>query len=155
LRDIEEIYRKSKLTDPVKSKCLEVFQRLARAEAAVHGTTPDKVHFHEVGAVDALVDVTGACAGLELLGVEEVRFGPPPLGRGCVQAAHGRIPRPAPAAVALLRDQPVEMVETMGETVTPTGAALLVTLGSCQPLPPGAVLRAVGYGVGASEFPDR
>jgi uncharacterized protein (TIGR00299 family) protein len=108
-----------------------------------------------VGAVDALVDIVGASAGISLLGVDEVRFGRLPLGRGFVNAAHGRIPLPAPATLEILTGIPVDMVETEGETVTPTGAALLAGLGTCAPLPPGSVVGRIGYGIGAREFPDR
>ncbi|HVP39807.1 MAG TPA: nickel pincer cofactor biosynthesis protein LarC, partial [Candidatus Saccharimonadales bacterium] len=155
LRDIRDLLARSELPDPVRERAGAVFERLARAEAKVHGTGVEVVHFHEVGAVDAVVDVVGACLGLALLGVEEVRFGRLPLGRGWVEAAHGRIPLPAPATVELLEGVPVELVDTEGETVTPTGAALLTTLGRCAPLPPGAVLRRAGYGAGAREFADR
>ncbi|MBI5836026.1 MAG: nickel pincer cofactor biosynthesis protein LarC [Candidatus Eisenbacteria bacterium] len=155
LRHIEEILAGSGLAGSVRERALGVFRRLASAEARVHGTTVEKVHFHEVGAVDAIVDVVGAVIGLDLLGVEEVRFGRLPLGRGFVEAAHGRIPLPAPATVALLMDLPVEMVVTEGETVTPTGAAILSTLGRCEPLPAGAVLRAAGHGAGTRQFADR
>ena len=155
LHHIEKILDGAELPERVQERARATFRALAGAEAKVHGTTVEKVHFHEVGAVDAIVDVVGAALGVELLGVDEVRFGRLPLGRGFTRSAHGRIPLPAPATLELLKDQPVEMVETLGETVTPTGAALLTSLGRCAPLPAGAVVRAVGYGVGTLEFPDR
>jgi pyridinium-3,5-bisthiocarboxylic acid mononucleotide nickel chelatase len=155
LRHIGGILDRSSLPEAVRSRALEVFSRLAHAEARVHGTTVEKVHFHEVGAVDALVDVVGAVVGLQLLGADEVRFGRLPLGTGFIDAAHGRIPLPAPATLELLIDVPVDMVDTVGETVTPTGAAILTTLGRCAPLPPGSIPRRVGYGAGAREFAGR
>jgi uncharacterized protein (TIGR00299 family) protein len=105
-----------------------VFERLALAEAKVHGSTPEQVHFHEVGAVDALVDVVAFCAGLEWLGVDRVICSPLPLGRGFVDCAHGRLPLPAPAVVNLLEGLPVIGWPTAVETVTPTGAALVSSL---------------------------
>ncbi len=155
LHHIEKILAESGLEESVRAPALGVFRRIAAAEAKVHGTTVEKVHFHEVGAVDAIVDIVGACLGLRMLGVDEVRFGRLPLGRGFVNAAHGRIPLPAPATLEILADVPVDMVETEGETVTPTGAALLASLGRCELLPPGSVVRRIGYGVGTREFPDR
>jgi hypothetical protein len=155
LSHVREILDRSGISGAARARALEVFERLARAEAKVHGTTVEQVHFHEVGAVDALVDVVGAVLGLELLGVDEVLFGRLPLGRGLTQAAHGRIPLPAPATLELLTGVPVDMVETEGETVTPTGAAILTALGRCAPLPPGSAPLRIGYGAGAREFPDR
>lgn len=155
LHHIERILAESGLEEAVRADALSVFRRIAVAEARVHGTTVEKVHFHEVGAVDAIVDIVGAALGLRMLGVDEVRFGRLPLGRGFVDAAHGRIPLPAPATLEILADIPVDMVETEGETVTPTGAALLAALGRCEKLPPGSVVRRIGYGVGTREFPDR
>ncbi len=102
LADIEAIYRDSDLSPSVREKALAIFTRLADAEAKVHGTTPDKIHFHEVGAVDAIVDITGTCILLEMLGVEAVCSAPLPLSRGFVDCQHGRMPLPAPATAELL-----------------------------------------------------
>jgi uncharacterized protein (TIGR00299 family) protein len=129
--------------------------RLAAAEAEVHGTTVAKVHFHEVGAVDALVDVAGACVGLEALGVARVSCSELPLGGGTVLCEHGRIPVPAPATALLLRGARVRMGPVEAELVTPTGAALLATLADGFHERPGSFrLEAVGMGAGAREFPE-
>jgi len=132
-------------------KALAVFRRLAEAEARVHGSTAEKVHFHEVGAVDAIVDIFGVCAGLEMLGVERVVASPLPMGSGYVDAAHGRLPVPAPAVVELMQGFPVRSCDEEGELTTPTGAALAVTLADAfGPMPP-MVIEKVGYGAGARE----
>ncbi|HUU91230.1 MAG TPA: nickel pincer cofactor biosynthesis protein LarC [Phycisphaerae bacterium] len=128
-----------------------VFSRLAEAEAKVHGSTPEEVHFHEVGAVDAIVDIVGTCAGLALLGVDRVVASPLPMGSGYVQAAHGRLPVPAPAVVELMRGVPIGECGEAGELTTPTGAAVLVALAASFGPMPAMVPRAVGYGAGARE----
>ena len=126
-----------------------VFSRLAEAEATVHGTTPDEVHFHEVGAVDAIVDIVGTCVGLALLGVERLVASPLPMGSGYVQAAHGRLPVPAPAVVELARGVPTADCDEPGELTTPTGAAIVVALAEGFGPMPAMVPEAVGYGAGA------
>jgi len=140
-------------------RALAVFRRLAEAEARVHGTTAEKVHFHEVGAVDAIVDIFGVCAGLEMLGVERVVASPLPMGSGSVDAAHGRLPVPVPAVVELMRGHPIRLRQGFGgqahdeegELTTPTGAALAVTLAEAfGPMPPMTV-ETVGYGAGARQ----
>ena len=118
LHHIERILDAAALPGRVRERAKATFRLLARAEAKVHGTTVEQVHFHEVGAVDAIVDVVGAALGIELLGVDEVRFGRLPLGRGFTQAAHGRIPLPAPATLEILVGQPVDMT---GYEVTSVG----------------------------------
>ncbi|MGB2613329.1 MAG: nickel pincer cofactor biosynthesis protein LarC [Phycisphaerae bacterium] len=133
------------------ARALEVFRRLAEAEARVHGTTAQEVHFHEVGAVDAIVDIFGVCAGLEILGVERVVSSGLPMGSGHVDAAHGRLPVPVPAVVELMRGFPVRLCEEEGELVTPTGAALAVTLADAFGPMPAMVMEKVGYGAGARE----
>ena len=156
LSDIEALIANSALPERDRTLVLHVFRRLAEAEARVHGVSPAAVHFHEVGAVDAIVDVVGAVSGLNLLGVERVHVSPLPLGRGFVRAAHGLLPLPAPAVVELLRGAPVVGVETDGETVTPTGAAILTTLASSYGAPPSFTIRSVGYGAGRreAEYPN-
>jgi hypothetical protein len=135
----------------VREKSHAVFTRLAAAEAAVHGTTVEKVHFHEVGAADALVDVVGAIEGLEALGVERVFASPPRLGGGTVASEHGTIPVPAPATVELLRGVPVELGPIPVELTTPTGAALLATLVTEWSVPPAFRLDRVGTGAGTRD----
>ena len=157
LADIRSIIVGSNATEHVKDKAILVFERLADAEARVHGTTPEKIHFHEVGAVDSIIDIVGAMIGFELLGVERFFCSPLRLGSGSVDAQHGRLPIPAPATAELLRDAPVYAGELEGEFVTPTGAAIVATL--CEgfgPLPPMKVAR-VGYGAGLRDpkgFPN-
>ena len=154
LADIVEIIEAGKLPDKVKASGREVFINLARAEAKIHATTPEKIHFHEVGAVDAIIDVVGTVLGLHLLGVERVLVSPLPMGRGFIKCAHGVIPSPAPATLEILADRqiPVYGTDVEMELVTPTGAALAATLNNgCGTLPVMQVKR-VGYGAGKKEY---
>ena len=145
LHHVEAILDQADLPAGVRERAKLVFRRLAEAEAEVHGTTVQKVHFHEVGAVDAIVDIAGALLGLEALGIQSVSASPLPLGRGSVDSQHGRIPVPAPATALLLR----------GVTSSAsTGAALLATLARSWGDPPAFRLTAVGTGAGTREFPD-
>jgi pyridinium-3,5-bisthiocarboxylic acid mononucleotide nickel chelatase len=137
------------------ARAVEVFARLAEAEAKVHRVSPEDVHFHELGAVDTLVDVCGAVVLLEELGVGRLACSPLPVARGLVRAAHGVLPTPAPATLELLRGAPLYGVEGDAELVTPTGAALVSTLAeSFGPLPP-LTLDVVGYGAGTRELAGR
>lgn len=153
LADIEEILNRSGLSERVRCRALGVFTRLANAEAKIHATTPDRIHFHEVGAVDAIVDIVGACIGLEMLGVEKVYASPLPFNRGWVECAHGTMPVPAPATLELLTGFPLRPDDRPKELITPTGAALLAEWverapsGDIAPVP-SMILRAVGYGAG-------
>jgi uncharacterized protein (TIGR00299 family) protein len=142
----------SRLPPPVKERAARVFRRLAEAEARVHGTTVERVHFHDVGAVDAIVDVTGACLGLHLLGIEAVHVGALPMGGGFVQGPHGRIPVPGPATAELLKGFPTIDTGVRRELVTPTGAALLTTLAAGAGAMPAMHVRAVGYGAGTMDL---
>lgn len=148
LADIEEIIGGSALPEDVKEKSKEVFNRLARAEAKVHDTTPDRVHFHEVGAVDAIVDVVGTVLGLSLLGVEKVYASPLPMGKGFIECMHGIMPAPAPATLEILKEVPVYGAGIAGELVTPTGAALISALASEFVDFPTMTIDKVGYGSG-------
>jgi uncharacterized protein (TIGR00299 family) protein len=155
LYHIEEILQKSSLADSVRERALQVFTHLANAEAKIHQTTPDRIHFHEVGAVDAIVDIVGAAVCLELLGVDGVYCSPLPMGRGFVECMHGTIPLPAPATVELTQGIPVYGVDVEGELVTPTGAALVKTLASGYgPMPPLKV-SSQGFGAGKKRFSER
>jgi uncharacterized protein (TIGR00299 family) protein len=151
LAHVVEILNKSGLSDRTRGAAIRVFERLASAEAAVHGTTIDKVHFHEVGAVDAIVDVVGAVLGLELLGVERVFCSPVPLGSGSITCSHGVMPVPAPATAKLLEGVPVVAGVGEGELTTPTAAAVLTTLASEFGPIPQMTLASVGYGAGSRE----
>jgi hypothetical protein len=148
LPDILQLLEASGLPEPARAKATAVFRNLARAEGKIHGIPPENVHFHEVGAVDSIVDIAGVCLGLHLLGVEEAWCSPATLGTGFVKAAHGEIPLPAPATLELLRGFPVRQRETGYELTTPTGAALAVTLARGFGPMPDLVVSAIGYGAG-------
>lgn len=159
LADIRAMIESSDHSLRVRGDAVRVFTRLAEAEARVHGTTVEAIHFHEVGAVDAIIDVVGACAGLEALGVEALYGGAVPLGEGWVRAAHGRVPVPAPAVLNLLTEAaaPIRPTpqrpdgEPSGELLTPTGAALLA--GLAKFVQPPMNLERVGVGAGKKECP--
>src|SRR6185369_11292569 len=148
LRDIGAILAGSGLAPAIVATAARIFTRLAEAEARVHGTTVDQVHFHEVGAVDAIVDVTGACIGLHLLDVDTVHCSALPVGGGFVTGAHGRIPIPGPGTAELLKGFPVVDTGVKRELVTPTGAAILTTLATSAGTMPAMTVEAVGYGAG-------
>jgi uncharacterized protein (TIGR00299 family) protein len=133
----------------------ETFRRLAEAEGRIHGVSPDEVHFHEVGAIDALADVCGVALALEALGVDRVVCSPLPAARGFGSAAHGTLPLPAPATLELLRGAPLEGVELDVELVTPTGAALVAAVSESFGRMPALTLEAVGYGAGARDLDER
>lgn len=137
------------LTVPPLDAAARAFRELATAEARVHGSTPDDVHFHEVGAADALVDVAGTCLGFAHLGVDEVRVAPLPWSRGTVETAHGTMPLPAPATALLLEGHPTVPSEETYEQVTPTGAALVRALSGGSTIPAGFVPQASGLGAGS------
>ena len=155
LRHIEEMIQTAELDPEVRRRALEVFGRLADAEAEVHGSTREQVHFHEVGAADALVDVVGVIEGLRSLGVNEVYASPLRLGRGAVRSEHGLIPVPAPATAMLLRGVPVEMPDIEAELVTPTGAALITTLVRNWSAPPAFRLETIGVGAGQRDLKEQ
>jgi len=152
LRDVLAIIEGSRLEESIKRRASEIFRRLAEAEARVHNVPVERVHFHEVGAVDAIVDVVGACIGFELLGVERFAASALHVGSGTVEMEHGRFPVPPPAVAELLRGAPVYSTEVRGELVTPTGAAIVATL--CESFGPLPVMRveASGYGAGTREY---
>lgn len=153
LHHIVNMLDQSDLDPQVKEDATRIFTRLAEAEAAVHNTTVERIHFHEVGALDAIVDIVGAVAGLRHLGVEHVYVSPFSLGTGFITCAHGKIPVPVPATVALLQGKPVRYTDIEAELVTPTGAAILSTLGEYFGAPPSIRLTAVGYGAGSRDLP--
>jgi pyridinium-3,5-bisthiocarboxylic acid mononucleotide nickel chelatase len=125
LAEISKLIKRSKLSSTVKAMSLAVFTRLADAEARVHKVPVSKIHFHEVGAMDSIIDIVGSCIALELLGIAEVQVGPLPMGVGTIESAHGVMPNPAPATVELLKGHPVVRTDEPFELVTPTAAALL------------------------------
>jgi len=148
--DIRGLIESAGLPDRATSRAVEAFRRLAVAEGAVHDEDPEEVTFHEVGAVDSIVDVVGSCVALELLDADSVSCGPLPLGTGVVGAAHGPLPVPGPATLEILKGSRVRWTEEPRETTTPTGAALMsaFTGGSFSDAAPPMTLRAVGYGAG-------
>ena len=152
LSAILKIIDGSRLSETVKSRASRIFERLGAAEARVHNIPVERVHFHEVGALDAIIDVVGACIGFELLGVERFVSSPLHVGSGTVEMEHGRFPVPPPAVVELLKDAPTYATDIKGELVTPTGAAVISTLcESYGPLPPMRV-TASGYGAGGRTY---
>ncbi len=151
LPDILRIVEQAAFPPLVSQRIQRVFTRLAEAEAAVHGISPDKVHFHEVGAVDAIVDIVGACVGLDALGLERLICSPLPTGSGTVRCAHGILPIPAPATAELLRGVPLADCDEPGELTTPTGAAVLTTLADSFGPPPAMRITSIGYGAGTRD----
>ncbi|QBI54973.1 nickel pincer cofactor biosynthesis protein LarC [Streptomonospora litoralis] len=141
--------------EPVAGLAAAAIASIARVEARLHGAAPEDVHLHEIGGLDTVVDTVGTAAALHLLGVERVVSAPPVLGRGTVATAHGYLPAPAPATLALLEGVPVVGAGIAAETVTPTGAALLGAAGTSYGPPPPMVVRATGYGAGSRELADR
>lgn len=155
LSDIRTILEQSELDPVIQNRSLAVFTRLAEAEAHVHGTTSEKIHFHEVGALDAIVDIVGVVAGFHLLGIEEIICSPLPMpGGGWVHCQHGDIPLPAPAVCELLKGLPVYGVSLQQELVTPTGAALVAELSSSFGFMPPMTLEKTGYGAGTLQRQD-
>jgi uncharacterized protein (TIGR00299 family) protein len=154
LAEISQLLHQAALPDTIRTRAVAVFTQLAQAEAAVHGTTVDRIHFHEVGATDALIDIVGTVAGLDFLKIDRVVCSPLPLARGWVRCAHGEIPLPGPAVCRLLDGVPVYGEDLEMELVTPTGAALVRALADdFGPMPPMRLTRT-GYGAGAHERPD-
>jgi uncharacterized protein (TIGR00299 family) protein len=152
LRDVESLLAAAALPESVRARALGAFRRLFAAEAEVHGVAVGEVHLHELSATDAVVDIVGVCAAVELLGVEAVECGPVPVGSGTVRTAHGLLPVPPPAVAALLRGIPLASHAAEGEMTTPTGATLLATLVTgFGPVPSGRI-AALGVGFGTREF---
>ena len=154
LTEIRAIIEKAAINATAKATAIRIFEALGEAEAEIHNTSIERVHFHEVGAVDAMVDIVCAAVGAESLAVEEWVCSPLNVGGGTVQCAHGTLPVPAPATLKLLRDAPVYSSGPQVELVTPTGAAIVKTLSArFAPFPAMKVERA-GYGAGTREFPE-
>ena len=153
LRDILEILERSTLEASVRERAARIFTRLADAEARVHGADRESVRFHDVGAVDAIVDVTGGVIALDLAGAQAVHVSALPMGGGFVQGPHGRIPVPGPGTAELLRGFPVVDTGVKAELVTPTGAAILTTLAASAGRMPALTIEAVGYGAGTKDLP--
>ena len=152
LGHIKAIIENSNLDPAVKEKSIAIFVRLAEAEARVHHSTIESVHFHEVGAMDAIIDIVGSVIGLSLLGIERIICSPIHVGHGTVRCEHGILPLPAPATMALLKEKPIYATGVRGELLTPTGAAILTTLASDFGPMPTMTIQRVGYGVGTADF---
>src|SRR5215204_2333291 len=153
-RDIRALLQGAGMPDRAASRAFEAFRRLAVAEGAVHGEDPEEVTFHEVGAVDSIVDVVGSCVALELLDAASVSCGPLPMGTGVVEAAHGPLPVPGPATLEILKGSRVRWTDEPHETTTPTGAALMsaFTGGTFTDAAPPMTLHATGYGAGRARL---
>ena len=152
LSDIYDIIDKSSLNEFVKNKSKEIFMVIAKAEAKVHGTTIDKIHFHEVGAIDSIVDVVSACILVDLLGIDKIYSTSVPVGSGFVKCDHGLMPVPAPATIEILKDVPIKLNTVKGECTTPTGAAIIKTL--CNEFVDVLEfeVKQIGYGMGHKQF---
>ena len=153
LREISELVGASSIADEVKERAMRVFTRICEVEGGIHGMPVDEVHLHEVGGVDAIVDVVGVLSGMAWLGIERVVVSPLPMGRGFIRGAHGQIPLPAPATIGLLKGVPITGSAIDVEFVTPTGAALLTELADSWGRLPSMTLREVGYGAGTRDLP--
>lgn len=151
LADIVGVIERSPVSGSAKRNAVSIFETLANAEAKVHGSSRDDVHFHEVGAVDAMIDIVGAVLALEMLHVDQVFCSPLPMGSGTIECDHGTLPVPAPATTELLRGKPIAGGAQSGELTTPTAAAVLVTLASGFGALPAMTLKSVGYGAGTRQ----
>lgn len=152
IHDIEEIIKGLKLSSAVKEKALNVYRRIADAEAAVHGEKPEHIHFHEVGSLDAVTDITGCCLLMEMLRADEIMFSPINTGSGTVHCAHGILPVPAPATAMLLKGIPAYSGEIESELCTPTGAALAGVFADGFGRMPVISITGTGYGMGSKDF---
>ncbi len=153
--EIRAMIVSSKLAETVKKPAIAIFEVLAEAEAKIHNTTPDHVHFHEVGAVDSIIDIIGTAWGLEQLGVGEVIVSPLPMGHGFTRSQHGVIPVPAPATAQLLTGFAVKVGDGAAEMVTPTGAAVVRALARSAEIPFNFEVEKIGYGAGTRDLEDR
>ena len=152
LHTIEKIINDSRLSDSVKKRAVEIFTNLAEAEAKIHGIDIEKVHFHEVGALDAIIDVVGACIGFEILGIEKFVGSKIHVGSGFAKMAHGKFPIPPPAVAELLKNAPIYSTEIEGELITPTGAAIIATVCDEFGQIPEMTIEKTAYGAGTREY---
>lgn len=151
---IQSIIEKSPLHNDVKGDSIKIFQRLAAVESKIHDTSIEEVHFHEVGAIDAIIDIVGSVIAIKHLGIEKIYFSPIPTGYGYTKCEHGTFPVPAPATIELLRNQLLKSVNIEKEITTPTGAAIITTLGEGLRTHPEMKILQVGYGAGSNDNPD-
>jgi len=155
LKDIKEIITNSDIPLTVVEKCVSIFEKLAITEGEIHHISPDEIHFHEVGAVDSIIDIVASVAGIYLLGIEKLFVSRMPVGKGIITSAHGKIPLPSPATIALLEGVPIYDSGQEVEMITPTGAALITSLCSSFGPMPSMIVERVGYGVGSRTLADR
>lgn len=155
LKEIISIIKHSKLTEDVKKNAVNIFMKLAYAEGKVHKVNPLNVEFHEVGAIDSIIDIVGTCIGIELLGIEKIYSSRLPITCGSINTEHGTLPVPAPATLELLRNYPVYYLDTQEELVTPTGAAILVTLTEEMGTFLEMTIESIGYGAGSKDLGER
>ncbi|MGB9597376.1 MAG: nickel pincer cofactor biosynthesis protein LarC, partial [Candidatus Poribacteria bacterium] len=155
LSDIIKLISESQLNDDIKTTAKKIFTKLGEAEAKVHNVDIEKIHFHEVGAVDSILDIVGSAIGINVLGIDKIFSSPLPLGQGFAKSSHGVIPIPAPATVELLKGIPAKPTEIYGELVTPTGAAILSTLAESFGPIPDMVIENIGYGAGTKDFAEQ
>jgi hypothetical protein len=153
LAEILKIITDSPLPENLKGRTLKVFERIGSVEAKIHGLDTSQVHLHELGGLDTIIDVVGVYLGMDMLGIQRISASPLPLGSGFTQAAHGTLPLPAPATLALLEGVPVTGSELSGELVTPTGAALITSLAAAFGAIPRMRLLKTGYGAGKRDLP--
>ncbi|MFQ6130883.1 MAG: nickel pincer cofactor biosynthesis protein LarC [Armatimonadota bacterium] len=152
LAQIEQIIGGGDLEPDVREQSLAIFRRIAEAEGRIHDVPASEVHFHELGGIDAIVDIVGAVAGFKLLDVDEVHASPVPLSHGMVECAHGTFPVPAPAVLELVKGLPTRSLDVDGETVTPTGAGIVTTLAKSFGPMSGMRIEEIGYGAGSDDF---
>ena len=152
LKDVKEIVERSELSEKVKKLSIEMFERLAEAEAKIHGRSVEEVHFHEVGAVDSIVDIIGTAILIDMIKPDKIVSSPLPVTSGFVHTQHGLMPVPAPATVELLKGIPVRSIDIEGELVTPTGAVIIKTLAGEFGGIPDMVIHSVGYGAGMRDL---
>ena len=155
LKDIKEIITSGDIPLAVVEKCISIFEKLAITEGKIHHISPDKLHFHEVGAVDSIIDIVGSVVGIYLLGIEKLFVSRMPVGKGIITSAHGKIPLPSPATIALLEGVPIYDSGQEVEMITPTGAALITSLCSSFGPMPSMIIERVGYGVGSRTLADK
>jgi uncharacterized protein (TIGR00299 family) protein len=154
-KQIQSLITLSSLNPLIKETGISIFSRLAEAEGKIHGIAPEKVHFHEIGATDSIVDIMAAAVGAHELGIDVFHFSRVPLGRSITRALHGPLPVPGPATLELLKGIPIQGIELDSETVTPTGAAIMKALGKGFGAQPNMVIQKIGYGAGQKDFADR
>ncbi len=151
-KDILDIFEKSKLNEEIKKETKKIFFNIAQAESKIHRKDIDKIHFHEIGGLDSIIDITSAVIGIKTLGIEEIYSSALPVGRGFVKCAHGVIPVPAPATLELLKNIPIYSGGIESEMITPTGAGIIGTLAKSFGERPLMKIERIGYGAGEKEF---